>query len=598
MEKIQTITYGLAELVDAAKMYVKGKDFVIERNNEDNRIIIFKGGILDTGTYFNSFSLEKWMKYTKLSSLKLCLEIKGTFILRIMNEWLTGGDFLKKSLAEEKYICEDTTLLEIDLSNFLKEKGIIYFEIVALTDTTVVQGGYCSDRDFKRKKIALAICTYKREKYIENIIEKYRLYAKHDWLGIFISDNGKSLSVEEQKNVYIFPNKNAGGASGFARCMLEISKYNDENKDEYEYMVLMDDDIQIDFNIFERLTSFISLLKNEYLTYFIAGSMCSLDYPFLQYEKYGSWRGNYFVQFGANERLDERECVIRNERIEYFKNQLIGWWFCCFATNLINDNNYPFPCFFRGDDMEFSVRNGGNVITLNGVCVWHEPFYKKYSIVSEFYYLIRNSMVINTLYMKDITRGKMIKYLLSKIKYNLLKYDYEAAELVIKAGEDFLKGPNFFANTDAEEYNQKLMQKNYKMFPLEKLCEEYKFSDIEYECYHKKDKNRIAMIIRRATINGFFVPKAFYKPFGFALIGYGAKNINFYKKRDVLNFDPFLKAGYICRVSKKRAIKIMLKFFKLSFNVYRYFEKIKQNYQINAEKLITKSFWIQYLDLQ
>ena len=46
-------------------------------------------------------------------------------------------------------------------------------------------------------------------------------------------------------------------------------------------------------------------------------------------------------------------------------------------------NNYPFPCFFRGDDVEFTIRNESKIINLNGLNVWHEPFYKKYSIVSE-----------------------------------------------------------------------------------------------------------------------------------------------------------------------------------------------------------------------
>lgn len=35
----------------------------------------------------------------------------------------------------------------------------------------------------------------------------------------------------------------------------------------------------------------------------------------------------------------------------------------------------------RGDDIEYGLRNCKRLVTLNGICVWHEPFESKYSLL-------------------------------------------------------------------------------------------------------------------------------------------------------------------------------------------------------------------------
>lgn len=595
MKSIQNIMLRPERLNTAEEMYFFGCNYYYLR--EQNSICIKKNGNIDTGTYFNSFSVCKWSKYTKLQNLALQFECRGDFTITIIHHWLTAGDYLEECLYEKTYYEKTDNEISIDLSSFLDNDGIIYFRIEAHSDCYLSNIAYVTEQDIKKIRIALAVCTYKREEYIYKLINNYNNYAGANNLGIFIADNGRSLKKVQNENIHIFPNKNAGGAAGFARCMLEVSTYNEINRDQYDYIILMDDDICLDFHIFDRLISFISLLNEEFHSHFIAGAMCSLDYPFIQYEKYSSWRGKSFVQFGANQDLRDRNTVIRNERIEHFEHETTGWWFCCFSTHILTDNNYPFPCFFRGDDMEFSLRNRIEVITINGICVWHEPFYKKYSIVSEYYYLIRNSLVLNALYMDHISNKDTIKYLYSKLKFCLLKLDYDAAELVLRAGKDYLKGTDFFKNIDAEQLNKELMSQNHKLLPIEQLCNEYKYEDIEREIYLLNDKNNFKMYLRRCTVNGLLIPKVFYKPFGFALVGFGSKNINFYKVCRVLNFDPFTKKGYYTEINKKRTFKIIINFILLAKKISKSQNKVKQDYQIHLKEACTKTFWEQYLEL-
>lgn len=594
MELIQKMMLRPESIETAEKMYFSGRDYCYLRDRR--AILVKKNGMIDTGTYFNAFSIYKWRKYTDICSLVLHVKCKGIFTLVVTNHWLTAGDYLEECLYE-RYFEEEENEINIDLTPYLDREGIIYFKIEAHSDCVISTADYRTMQEIGKKRIALAVCTYKREAYIHRLVRAYSTYEGADHLGIFIADNGNNLPDMKNGNIHVFPNKNAGGSAGFARCMLEVSCFNENSGNPYDYIVLMDDDITIDFQMMDRMTMFVSMLREEYHSHVIAGAMCSADYPFIQYEKYSSWRGNACVQFGADSDLRDRNTVIRNERIEHFENELAGWWFCCFSTHLTGANNYPFPCFFRGDDMEFSLRNRIDIITLNGICVWHEPFYKKYSIVSEYYYLIRNTLVLNALYMSHITKKDQIRYLYSKIKCCLLKYDYTTAELVIKAGYDYLKGTDFFKYTDAEKLNKELLSCNHKMVSLEQLCAEYRFEDIEREIYDIRDKNRLQMFLRRCTINGFLIPTFCYKTFGFALVGFGAKNINFYKVKRVLNFDPFSKKGYFLEVDKKHMLKIICQFIVLGRKICKYNEKVKKDYQIHLKETYTRTFWENYLNL-
>ena len=86
--------------------------------------------------------------------------------------------------------------------------------------------------------------------------------------------------------------------------------------------------------------------------------------------------------------------------------------------------------------MEFTIRNESKIINLNGLNVWHEPFYKKYSIVSENYYLLRNMLVVNALYTKMGYKDN-IRYLTSKFIRSIMYLNYNSAKLVIRALKDF-----------------------------------------------------------------------------------------------------------------------------------------------------------------
>lgn len=73
-------------------------------------------------------------------------------------------------------------------------------------------------------RIAINICTYKREQYLTKNVAK--LLASeffnegssfYGGLHIFIVDNASEISLDENESVHLIYNKNNGGAGGFQR---------------------------------------------------------------------------------------------------------------------------------------------------------------------------------------------------------------------------------------------------------------------------------------------------------------------------------------------------------------------------------------------
>lgn len=589
-KNISPIIYPTKETSNYRELYFKGNMFVIL----EKELLIKKFGKVKMNTYYNSFSIEKWKYYTNLTNLFLRINCKGNFILRIYSA-KSYFDKVITSVLEEKYFyLNDFEDIEVDLTKLLEYKGIIYYEIEALEETYLKDGGYFTTAIDKEIKLGLVFCTYKREQYIYKIIDDLKKYKLCHQINLFIVDNGNTLKSIDNDNIKIIKNKNYGGAGGFARGMLEVKEYSKNNK--IDYIILMDDDIYIDFNIFDKLISFLSLKKEKFSNSFFAGTMCSLDEKNIQYERYSSWRGNSFIQISPNFDLYKDICLLKNELIEKMNYISAGWWFSCFSVDMIGKNNFPFPCFFRGDDMEYTIRNGSSVISLNGINVWHEPFYKKYSIVSEDYYLLRNTLVINTLYYDWVKAKDNIKYLFKRFAKSIIKYDYKSAELIIMALEDYSKGVKFFLKTDPEKLNNILMQYNHKLLPLDELLNEYIYQDLINQTQWEQDKNILCKYYRLITCNGNLLPNFLYKNWGVSLIGYGSRAINFYKKSRVLNLDPFSQKGYYTEKDIRFTIKYTLKFIAKSLKYYFRFNKIKKDYQSNFYKLQTESFWKKYLN--
>ena len=575
-------------------MYFRGERYSYRQTGE---VYVQKSGSVKTDTYFNAFSIKKWREYTCLEDLVLQIRVKGAGRITVQNDFRMEWGISSYVLAKTEFAAAEESTVRIDLSRFIDSDGILSFELSAFEDTVICSAEYICSAPARDVNIALCVCTYRRESYIERLISAYEKHG-HDSVRLFISDNGKSLTDPDIEGVHIFPNKNYGGAGGFGRCMLEANRYNKTAARPLTHIVLMDDDILFDFRVTDKLAAFLRIMRDEYANYFVCGAMCSLDQPFLQYERNSVYHGgNNFTQNGASFDLRAHHLCIINEVDEGKTSQMnctAGWWFCCMNIRAVHPNNYPFPCFFRGDDLEYALRNGSRVITLNGLCVWHEPFYKKFSNTAENYYLPRNSVVINTIYRPDAVR-ETIAYFDQRMRACLLQYDYDGAALLNRALTDYFQGPEFFAGQDAEELNRELSKHNHKMISFKEALGEYDLENIIWQANECSDKNKYVRFIRKITLNGYLIPKFLYKDFRISGVGFRSRSYSYFRRKRVFNADTFAYKGYFTQVDKKKALSLYRAYKKNVRYLKKHFRELQDEYTLKLPELETETFWEKYL---
>ncbi|MDR2782473.1 MAG: hypothetical protein LBB48_01285, partial [Treponema sp.] len=181
-------------------------------------------------TLFNSFSYEKWRKYTVLDNLSLKLRLQGTFEVTLVRLELRGE-------RVTEYVLSSTKVSSTDVEEFVftyppcPAKGIVSFKITPFETGVFYGGAYCTEIEEEKLPdvhIAVCICTYKREDYIKNNMEMLNRQVfsdtasmLHNKLRVYIADNGKTLGGMPSDKIKVFPNINSGGSGGFSRGMLE-----------------------------------------------------------------------------------------------------------------------------------------------------------------------------------------------------------------------------------------------------------------------------------------------------------------------------------------------------------------------------------------
>lgn len=436
----------------------------LQINRENDSVISF-------ATYFNSLTVSKWKKYTSIEQIRLLLLLKGEYKITLYHYWLNNGKIKCETICSNNVSGDGKTPLLFYYPDHYSE-GIVTFDIKPESDDALfISGSYEGSTDgpfIHDINIALNICTYKREKYITDNIkllnDSFFLNSQNELyerLRVYIQDNGATLPCDKlsNENIRIVKNRNCGGTAGFTRGLIEILK--DANF-KTTHVIMMDDDIEICPEAVFRTYSMLSVLKPDYHDASIGGAMLRIDDPTIEFESGASWNAG---RIRSNKKgLDLRSidnCLI-NEVEEYCEYN--AWWYCCMPMSLINENNLPIPVFVRGDDVEYGLRNIKELILLNGICVWHEPFGGKYSSSMK-YYVFRNMLIDNALHFPEYGYIRFCKSFIHKTIAEIWSCRYKNSALILRAAKDFLKGIDFLKETDAEELHRDIMQSGYSLTP-------------------------------------------------------------------------------------------------------------------------------------
>ena len=508
-EKIYEITFPLSE--DKSELYLQG-DY---ENQNKGEILLKKGQYIDLGTYFNAFSLKKWTEYTTISKLSINLKLKGDFRIAFYGMSLINGKILPEYLGfhiryehlinpfllkskEETFLLNDTknsfkTIIDINEINSKYKFDLIGIKLTALSSEAIFYGGeyFGNFRNNRDIKIGITICTFKREKYLLSNLEKLeQLTNKNSNINIMVIDNGNTLDEKNTPQLQIIHNPNFGGSGGFTRGLME-----QVNQGPNTHVILMDDDIVIEISSFDRLYKILQHLKNEYIEHFFAGAMLRLEEPTIQFENTAYWDKRAALPFGCNFILKEKKFLCKNEYAVQHKNQYAGWWFCCIPIAVVKKIGYPLPVFIKGDDIEYSIRNGKSIMSMNGIGVWHENFFKKkWTVVTE-YFDHRNMLLVhhffagyNKLIFKIITLRRMA----SKIK----RFEFYGLRALDLALQDLNQGLYKLTSIGSDEKFE--MIKNYSfdkniistiisiLQSLNEHCKKYDELDKDYKKFRNE----------------------------------------------------------------------------------------------------------------
>lgn len=365
---------------------------------EDHAIHMEAEGVIRTDTYMNALDFAQWREATAVKDIWLQLEYAGQGELAVRKTDMQGNHTTvwKKELNTSYRTTEQFLLQENPGS------GLYYWEIRTSGAFIFYQGKYMTSAAGHRNdiKLALNICTYRREAQLQNNIKKLKespFFRKDsEWNGkiqLFIVDNGGTLPVDDTgTGIHIYHNSNEGGGSGgFTRGLKEIRSCQD--KERFTHVTFMDDDVEIQTESLFRLITYLSFLQDNRETTAVAGRMFRLDQRMIQYTAAEIWHAGDIRHVNGGRNMTRPENILETQPIE---GEYGGWWFCTYPASYALQNK-PFPFFLHCDDVEYGLRFPGRTVALKGVQVWHETYEHRISpdIV---YYDVRNMLIVNTIY--------------------------------------------------------------------------------------------------------------------------------------------------------------------------------------------------------
>lgn len=441
----------------------------LEAVSSADGVAILKGQTLTLDSYFNAFFYSKYLLYTEVRRVTCMLCFTGRAVVRLVCLQESGERMILSELEVDG--CQQGwSFPAVNLAE-LPQNGMIFPELCAQTEMVQLLGGAYQTElpPVQEVKVAAVICTYHREKYVQRNVE---LVKKMIWenrqcpcsehLDLLVVDNAGGLQLEQHRNLKVFRNKNCGGSGGFTRGLIEAYR----EKERYTHVLFMDDDICFESVVLVKTVQFLRYAKRLDRPLCIGGQMLIEDMPCIQFESGAFYRKGRLE--GVNKGLNVSSALALLENSKEHHVMYNAWWYCCFPLNVVDRIGLPLPLFIKTDDVEYGLRMNGDIVLMNGIGVWHQSFQEKYSPHLE-YYIKRNELIVSALHHNGDGAFNAAWKLIRSAARAVLIGNPKVVDYILRAGYDFLKGPDFLLNTDDEQLNTQLMQ--YRSIPGKgRLC--------------------------------------------------------------------------------------------------------------------------------
>ena len=578
----------------------------------------------DFTTFFNALPVRKWRRYTVADSFGIHLEVRGaasTYSQTRADSFSRYTDVVEGT-SRELPASEAWQSYDFDLT-YTDYDTIVSFMISCEGEVELRNCYYYAEvPEGSVRDVELALCTttFKKEEYILRNIELMRkdvlgsdnAVAGHFWAHVV--DNGRTLDAEalSDERIKVHPNYNVGGAGGFARGMIESM----EQVPRATHVLLMDDDVVISPESIIRTYNLLALVREEYVDAFIGGSMMSLDEPTDMYERMG------FMRFdGVCDRmhptmhmdvLHDVAAVDDFDVPSYLpgcadqEQKYFAWWYCVIPMTQIEKHGLPLPLFVRYDDVEYSRRCKPKFMNMIGICVWHSPFFMRYSGGAERYQAPRNALVAK--YASDFAPLSDFEAMFDKaFSLEIERFNYDHAALLVKALEDVLKGPEWIMGPEARQAFLDACRESEKMVPVAELEDELRELGVDlteitdWKIYRDAPMSNKVRVASFRTYNGHRGPRSFILPGKVVVIDafdfeHGLGKLP--RAEVVVAIDVANRKAVIRRRDFKRFGELHRRFRTLLREVHSRDAELRRAYSEAFPTMTSVVFWKQYLGLR
>ncbi len=421
--------------------YLKGP----VRLNQGTGIPIAPDACIDFTTFFNAFSHRKWRERTGLERVSLRLHGEGVVGVSVTTYTSSTAGF--EVVATTVQLIPDGVVIALPALSLIAGE-VVGVRLLGLADDAMLTAAAWTTDEPARHQVALAavVTTFGREAAIHRTMRTFSTTtceaARLGSVDLYVIDNERRLKVSDLDHVTVIPNPNLGGSGGFTRGLLEAM-----DAGRFSHVLFMDDDAACEPESVWRTMALLAYAKDPALA--VAGAMLLTDRPCVQTEKgaYLDTTGATGATWRAN-RQDVDLSLLRevcNNEADSLVNYG-AWWF--FAFPIASVRSLPFPFFVRGDDVDFSLTNDFDIVTLNGVATWCDSFETKTGPETE--YLAYRGWMALALMHGDRNAAFLALWNIIKLAKSMsLRFDYASMNAILDGIEDAMSGPDTFTKDPA-----------------------------------------------------------------------------------------------------------------------------------------------------
>lgn len=213
----------------------------------------------------------------------------------------------------------------------------------------------------------------------------------------------------------------------------------------------------------------------------------------------------------------------------------------------------------------------------------------------DLYQFFRNTMICCSTTNIPLDKLQIIKRLKKHFIKQILEYYYDAAELVLLALEDYLKGPSFIEQDLGEKLLKEYSAYNEKLCPLSEFDTEVCLERV----YDNPPLKKIQKLFYYGTLNfQLFIPRFFVKK-ETSVIGFDwyHQSDRQFRHQKLLAVNVFDRTANL-RVQDRKCCRKLLRRFIKDLIIYKFrHRKLEREYAARREWLTSEEFWKGYLEI-